>query len=98
MCGEVYNRNNCEGVSEAAVAFSLCSLSLAGAVAQWREEGCVAVWLHVPIFQSGFAAAAASQGFTFHHAEQGSSTLTLWLGEGPSRLPGYATHQLGVAG
>ncbi|XP_062477660.1 nucleoside diphosphate-linked moiety X motif 6 [Pezoporus occidentalis] len=87
------------GVSEAAVAFSLrCSLSLAGAVAQWREEGCTAVWLHVPIFQSGFAAAAASQGFTFHHAEQGSSTLTLWLGEGPSRLPGYATHQLGVAG
>ncbi|XP_077627018.1 nucleoside diphosphate-linked moiety X motif 6 isoform X4 [Crocuta crocuta] len=22
----------------------------------------------------------------------------LWLGEGPSRLPGYATHQVGVAG
>ncbi|XP_030334066.1 nucleoside diphosphate-linked moiety X motif 6 [Strigops habroptila] len=71
---------------------------LRGAVAQWREEGRVAVWLHVPILQSGFVAAAASQGFTFHHAEQGSSTLTLWLGEGPSRLPGYATHQLGVAG
>uniref|UniRef100_A0A8C0MGM2 Nucleoside diphosphate-linked moiety X motif 6 n=2 Tax=Canis lupus familiaris TaxID=9615 RepID=A0A8C0MGM2_CANLF len=30
--------------------------------------------------------------------ESDSSTLTLWLGEGPSRLPGYATHQLGVAG
>lgn len=43
-------------------------------------------------------AVAASQGFAFHHAEQGSSTLTLWLGEGPSRLPGFATHQLGVAG
>ncbi|XP_063192269.1 nucleoside diphosphate-linked moiety X motif 6 [Chroicocephalus ridibundus] len=68
------------------------------AVARWREEGRLAVWLHVPIQQSGFAAAAASQGFDFHHAEQGSSTLTLWLGEGPSRLPGYATHQLGVAG
>ncbi|XP_043829082.1 nucleoside diphosphate-linked moiety X motif 6 isoform X2 [Dromiciops gliroides] len=24
--------------------------------------------------------------------------MTLWLGEGPSRLPGYATHQVGVAG
>uniref|UniRef100_A0A8B9R0W0 Nucleoside diphosphate-linked moiety X motif 6 n=1 Tax=Anas platyrhynchos TaxID=8839 RepID=A0A8B9R0W0_ANAPL len=34
----------------------------------------------------------------FHHAESGSATLTRWLGEGPSRLPGYATHQLGVAG
>ncbi|XP_074679718.1 nucleoside diphosphate-linked moiety X motif 6 isoform X2 [Strix aluco] len=71
---------------------------LRGAVARWREEGRVAVWLRVPILQSGFVAAAASQGFAFHHAEQGSSTLTLWLGEGPSRLPGYATHQLGVAG
>uniref|UniRef100_A0A8C4V915 Nucleoside diphosphate-linked moiety X motif 6 n=1 Tax=Falco tinnunculus TaxID=100819 RepID=A0A8C4V915_FALTI len=70
--------------------------SLTGAVARWQEEGRVAVWLHVPIFQSRFVAAAASQGFAFHHAEQGSSTLMLWLGEGPSRLPGYATHQLGV--
>ncbi|XP_061850277.1 nucleoside diphosphate-linked moiety X motif 6 isoform X3 [Colius striatus] len=69
-----------------------------GAVAQWREEGRIAVWLHVPIFQSSFVSVAASQGFAFHHAEQGSSTLTLWLGEGPSRLPEYATHQVGVAG
>ncbi|XP_051474601.1 nucleoside diphosphate-linked moiety X motif 6 isoform X2 [Apus apus] len=71
---------------------------LRGAVWRWRQQGRVAVWLHVPILQSPVLAAAASQGFAFHHAEQGSSTLTLWLGEGPSRLPGYATHQLGVAG
>ncbi|KAM7112875.1 nucleoside diphosphate-linked moiety X motif 6 [Ciconia maguari] len=71
---------------------------LRDAVARWREEGRVAIWLRIPILQSRFVAAAASQGFAFHHAEQGSSTLTLWLGEGPSRLPGYATHQLGVAG
>ncbi|NXV13296.1 NUDT6 protein, partial [Cepphus grylle] len=83
----------------AAAALTLLSfLFPADAVARWREEGRLAVWLHVPILQSRFAAAAASQGFDFHHAEQGSSTLTLWLGEGPSRLPGYATHQLGVAG
>ncbi|XP_065693859.2 nucleoside diphosphate-linked moiety X motif 6 [Patagioenas fasciata] len=68
------------------------------ALARWRHEGRIAVWLRVPILQSGLAAAAAAQGFTFHHAEPGSSTLTLWLGEGPSRLPGFATHQLGVAG
>ncbi|KAM6075720.1 nucleoside diphosphate-linked moiety X motif 6 [Chlamydotis macqueenii] len=68
------------------------------AVARWREEGRLAVWLRVPIFQSGLSAAAASQGFAFHHAERSSSTLTLWLGEGPSRLPGYASHQVGVAG
>lgn len=67
-------------------------------MSQWRDEGRVAVWLRVPILQSSLVAVAASQGFAFHHAEQGSSTLTLWLGEGPSRLPGFATHQLGVAG
>ncbi|NWH35188.1 NUDT6 protein, partial [Chloropsis hardwickii] len=72
--------------------------SLAESVSQWRDEGRVAVWLRVPILQSSLVAVAASQGFAFHHAEQGSSTLTLWLGEGPSRLPGFATHQLGVAG
>ncbi|CAH2300890.1 nucleoside diphosphate-linked moiety X motif 6 isoform X1 [Pelobates cultripes] len=37
-------------------------------------------------------------GFTFHHAEHDTSTLTLWLKDGPSNLPGYATHQVGVAG
>ncbi|NWT02418.1 NUDT6 protein, partial [Mionectes macconnelli] len=72
--------------------------SFADSVAQWRQEGRIAVWLHVPILQSGLVATAASQGFAFHHAKQGSSTLTLWLGEGPSRLPGFATHQVGVAG
>ncbi|KAL2780878.1 nucleoside diphosphate-linked moiety X motif 6 isoform a, partial [Daubentonia madagascariensis] len=68
------------------------------AIQQWRSEGRVAVWLHIPILQSRFIAPAASLGFCFHHAESDSSTLSLWLGEGPSRLPGYATHQVGVAG
>ncbi|XP_006750377.1 nucleoside diphosphate-linked moiety X motif 6-like [Leptonychotes weddellii] len=71
---------------------------LQAAVQRWRSEGRIAVWLHIPILQSRFIAPAASLGFCFHHAESDSSTLTLWLGEGPSRLPGYATHQVGVAG
>ncbi|KAK6493901.1 nucleoside diphosphate-linked moiety X motif 6 [Huso huso] len=65
---------------------------------QWRADGKVAVWLRIPILHSRFISAAASQGFAFHHAEHDCSTLTLWLGEGPSRLPGFATHQVGVAG
>ncbi|KAM5233981.1 nucleoside diphosphate-linked moiety X motif 6 isoform 1-T1 [Hipposideros larvatus] len=71
---------------------------LQAAVQRWRSEGRIAVWLHIPILQSRFIAPAAALGFRFHHAESDSSTLTLWLGEGPSRLPGYATHQVGVAG
>ncbi|XP_011373462.1 nucleoside diphosphate-linked moiety X motif 6 [Pteropus vampyrus] len=71
---------------------------MATAVQQWRSEGRVAAWLHIPILQSRFIAPAAALGFCFHHAESDSSTLALWLGDGPSRLPGYATHQVGVAG
>lgn len=75
--------------------FIFCVLA---AIQKWRSEGRVAVWLHIPILQSRFIAPAASLGFCFHHAESDSSTLSLWLGEGPSRLPGYGTHQVGVAG
>lgn len=75
--------------------FPFCVLA---AIQRWRSEGRIAAWLHIPILQSHFIAPAASLGFCFHHAEPHSSTLTLWLGEGPSRLPGYATHQVGVAG
>ncbi|KAF7252596.1 Nucleoside diphosphate-linked moiety X motif 6, partial [Varanus komodoensis] len=64
---------------------------------QWKSEGHIAVWLHVPVLQSRFIAAAAEQGFAFHHAESDTATLTLWLAGGRSRLPSYATHQLGVA-
>lgn len=65
---------------------------------QWKSEGHIAVWLHVPILQSRFITVAASLGFCFHHALQDFSTLSLWLGEGSNRLPQYASHQVGVAG
>ncbi|XP_072351799.1 nucleoside diphosphate-linked moiety X motif 6 isoform X1 [Scyliorhinus torazame] len=71
---------------------------LQDAIKYWKAEGMVAIWLHVPILQSRFIAAAAAQGFTFHHAEKDHSTLALWLTKGESRLPAYATHQVGVAG
>ncbi|CAL8269065.1 unnamed protein product [Boreogadus saida] len=67
-------------------------------VGRWRAEGRVAVWLRLPISLSRCAAAAATLGFTFHHARADQATLALWLGPGASRLPGYASHQVGVAG
>ncbi|KAJ3588251.1 hypothetical protein NHX12_011845 [Muraenolepis orangiensis] len=67
-------------------------------VCGWRGEGRVAVWLHLPISLSRWAAEAAWLGFTFHHARGDRAVLALWLGPGASRLPGYATHQIGVAG
>ncbi|XP_034399032.1 nucleoside diphosphate-linked moiety X motif 6 [Cyclopterus lumpus] len=67
-------------------------------LAAWKAEGKVAVWLRVPISLSRCAAAAAAHGFTFHHAKRRHAVLALWLGDGESRLPGFATHQVGVAG
>ncbi|KAJ8372107.1 hypothetical protein AAFF_G00294710 [Aldrovandia affinis] len=71
---------------------------LRDSLSQWRAEGRVAAWLHVPIAQSRLVAVAAARGFTFHHARRDRSTLCLWLGEGESMLPAFATHQVGVAG
>ncbi|XP_020358106.1 nucleoside diphosphate-linked moiety X motif 6 [Oncorhynchus kisutch] len=76
----------------------LFSSLLRDSLAQWRTEGRVAVWLHVPISLSRCAAAASAHGFTYHHAKQDQAILALWLGDGQSRLPGFATHQIGVAG
>ncbi|XP_061747584.1 nucleoside diphosphate-linked moiety X motif 6 [Nerophis ophidion] len=77
---------------------SCFSALLKGSVARWKEEGKVAVWLQVPIALSRCAAAAAAHGFVFHHARERHAVLALWVGAGPSRLPGFATHQVGVAG
>uniref|UniRef100_A0AAY4CS94 Nucleoside diphosphate-linked moiety X motif 6 n=1 Tax=Denticeps clupeoides TaxID=299321 RepID=A0AAY4CS94_9TELE len=74
------------------------SALLKESVTQWKEQGRVAVWLHLPIALSRLAAVAATHGFTFHHARQDQAVLCLWIGEGESRLPGFATHQVGVAG
>ncbi|XP_077465477.1 nucleoside diphosphate-linked moiety X motif 6 [Stigmatopora argus] len=72
---------------------------LTDSLARWKAEGKVAVWLRVPIAMSRCAAAAASaHGFRFHHARDHHAVLSLWMGEGESRLPRYATHQIGVAG
>uniref|UniRef100_A0A8C8DGB9 Nucleoside diphosphate-linked moiety X motif 6 n=1 Tax=Oryzias sinensis TaxID=183150 RepID=A0A8C8DGB9_9TELE len=67
-------------------------------LAQWKADQRVAVWLRVPILLSRCAAAASEHGFMFHHAKNDHAVLALWLGEGESRLPLFATHQVGVAG
>ncbi|XP_017272889.1 nucleoside diphosphate-linked moiety X motif 6 [Kryptolebias marmoratus] len=71
---------------------------LQGSLARWKSEGKQAVWLRVPISLTRCAAAASAHGFAFHHAKDDHAVLALWLGGGPSRLPAFATHQVGVAG
>ncbi|TDH07348.1 hypothetical protein EPR50_G00105120 [Perca flavescens] len=82
----------------ADISESSFSRLLQDSLARWKTEGKVAVWLQVPISLSRCVAAASTHGFTFHHAKHDHAVLALWLGEGESRLPGSATHQIGVAG
>lgn len=79
-------------------AFGFCCLVFSDSLLQWKSEGKAAVWLRVPISLSRCAAAASTLGFAFHHAKDDYAILSLWLEEGESRLPGFATHQVGVAG
>ncbi|KAM6923527.1 nucleoside diphosphate-linked moiety X motif 6 [Xenentodon cancila] len=82
----------------ADISESSFSRLLQDSLVQWKAEGTVAVWLRVPISLSRCAAAASAHGFTFHHAKSDHAVLALWLGEGESRLPRFASHQVGVAG
>uniref|UniRef100_A0A8C6SFT9 Nucleoside diphosphate-linked moiety X motif 6 n=1 Tax=Neogobius melanostomus TaxID=47308 RepID=A0A8C6SFT9_9GOBI len=80
------------------ISESAFSSLLHDSLTQWRAEEKVAVWLRIPISLSRCAAAASTHGFTFHHAKSDHSVMSLWLGQGENRLPGFATHQVGVAG
>ncbi|XP_047441258.1 nucleoside diphosphate-linked moiety X motif 6 [Mugil cephalus] len=80
------------------ISESSFSRLLQDSLSRWKAEGKVAVWLRVPISLSRCAAAASTHGFSFHHARSDHAVMALWLGEGESRLPGFATHQVGVAG
>ena len=72
--------------------------SLTTSIQQWRDDNASAVWLDVPAAKSGMIAEAAKHGFGFHHAEGGRCMLNLWLKDGDSPIPPYATHKIGVAG
>ncbi|VDP74973.1 unnamed protein product [Echinostoma caproni] len=61
-----------------------------------------AIWVTVPSEKFHLVSALCADppdgpGLQFHHATGRSATLIRWLDEGPSRIPEYATHQLGVA-
>jgi len=68
-------------------------------VDQWLTEKRCAAWLHVPIERSELIAHSAELGFRYHHAEDTSAVLCLWLQQDtPCKIPPFATHQVGVAG
>jgi 8-oxo-dGTP pyrophosphatase MutT (NUDIX family) len=65
----------------------------------WLAEKRCAAWLRVPIERSSLITEAAKLGFRFHHAENTSAMLYLWLRPNSEcKIHPFATHQVGVAG
>lgn len=55
--------------------------------------------LHIPAFLGELIPVALTQGFTLHHAKGEEIVMSRWLQtERPSKLPNYASHQVGVCG
>jgi hypothetical protein len=68
-------------------------------LAVWSNEKRSAVWIYLPIELAKFAAVSAKYGFKYHHAEEDEAVLCKWLPENKeSKIPMFATHQVGVAG
>lgn len=62
---------------------------LSASLTDWKEDGVSAVWIKAPESASANIPAAARHGFKYHHAADGAAMLNLWLGDGPSRIPGF---------
>jgi 8-oxo-dGTP pyrophosphatase MutT (NUDIX family) len=56
-----------------------------------------AIWITIPITKARLMEHSHKCGFEFHHAEKNVATLSKWLLDGEeSRIPTFATHQVGV--
>ena len=66
---------------------------------KWEEEKHSSVWFYLPINLSELIAVLAKFGFRYHHAENEKAVLCKWLPvDKESKIPLFATHQMGVAG
>lgn len=68
-------------------------------IAEWTGAQKRGLWLKIPLTAASAAAAAAEQGFNFHHALPGYVMMTRWLPtDTESKLPLYGFTQIGVGG
>lgn len=72
--------------------------ALGPSLEKWANADKRGVWLRIPIEASHLIPVAVDFGFDFHHANPGYVMLTAWLPRGPSSLPSYPHHQVGVGG
>lgn len=67
---------------------------------EWRQEGIRGIWLKLSKENSHLIdIAVKEEGFEYHHSKKDHLVLTKWLPKDePDKLPGYATHYVGVGG
>ncbi len=63
----------------------------------WQEDGCLVVWLEIPIDRALLIPVAVAAGFTFHHTGEDHLMLTHRL-VADAFVPPYATHYIGAGG
>ena len=61
-----------------------------------KKLGAVSIYLNVNMLFSHYIPIAGMYGFKYHHAEGEDAQLLLWIGEGESKVPPYATHHIGT--
>jgi ADP-ribose pyrophosphatase YjhB (NUDIX family) len=70
---------------------------LEATIATAEQLGKTAIWITIPISRARLMEEASKSGFVFHHAEGHNATLSKWLlNDVESRIPTFATHQVGV--
>ena len=65
----------------------------------YKQQGFRGVWLRLKKEQVHLAGVAVQEaGFNFHHAKNDYLMLTHWIPESLNKMPGFATHYVGVGG
>lgn len=67
------------------------------AIEEWRAGELRLIWLEIPIEKARLIPIATEAGFSFHHAQEDSLTLTYQV-ETDAFIPSYATHCIGAGG
>ncbi|CAM9790231.1 unnamed protein product [Chrysoparadoxa australica] len=75
------------------------TLRLYSTITKAQTDGKVAFWLKVPMDYTHYCPIAAHFGFRFHHSQPNYVMMNVWLKpSSESKIPAFATHQVGVAG
>ena len=67
------------------------------AIDEWRAGELKLIWLEIPIEKARLIPVATESGFSFHHADEDSLTLTYRV-QTDAFIPTYATHCIGAGG